>query len=427
MKYCILVLMMWLSVKAPAQSQPVGSSMKMDLENLINEALRNNPDIKATAHQMGVTRARVPQAGALDDPTLEFMRDEMPGFRWNDARFVKLELNQRFRFPSKLSQESDLAEIEAEHSHHEHLEKSNEVLALLKSAYYELWIVQQSIQLTEENARLLRQFTDVAQTKYGVGQVPQQDVLKAYVEIAKIENQLIALRQRELSTKSMLMSILNRNPKDTLGVATFPDSIVFKPSLETLQELALQSRPMLSHDSLGIEESRIRLSLAKKEFLPDFMLGLQYVTMPTGDFRGWTVKAGITLPFAPWSLGKASARVDEAAASVNRSTAVYNASRNMVLARVQDLFYKIQSSRRQLETYRVGVLPQARLSLQASMIAYQNGKTDFLMLIDAYRTLVDLSMESLMLRMEFEQGIAQLEQAVGLTDIASLEMKGNMK
>jgi outer membrane protein TolC len=97
----------------------------------------------------------------------------------------------------------------------------------------------------------------------------------------------------------------------------------------------------------------------------------------------------------------------------------------MVLARVQDLYFKTQASGRQLETYRTAVLPQARQSLQASMIAYQNGKTDFLMLIDAYRTLVDLSLESLFVRKEFEEAVAQLEQTVGMTDIASLEMKGN--
>jgi outer membrane protein TolC len=171
---------------------------------------------------------------------------------------------------------------------------------MLKLAYYELWIAQQSINMTEENARLLRQFTDVAQTKYGVGQVPQQDVLKAYVEIAKLENNLTALRQRELSAKSMLMSLLNRNPNDSLGVATLRDSIVFTPSLQALERLTLQSRPMLLHDSLGVEEGQVMLSLARREFLPDFMLGLQYVTAPSGDFRGWTVIAVISLPFAPW-------------------------------------------------------------------------------------------------------------------------------
>ena len=211
MKYILVaVFLLWRPHEVHSQSMPVVPGGKMDLRDLVAEALYNNPEINAAIHQMDVTRARVPQAGALDDPELEYMREEMPGFKWPDAMYSRLELTQMFRFPSKLSKQTELAQIEAEHAHHDHLEKMNEVLASLKSSYYELWFVQQSIQLTQENARLLRQFTDIAQTKYGVGQVSQQDVLKAYVEIAKIDNQLIDLRQRELSAKAMLMAILNR-------------------------------------------------------------------------------------------------------------------------------------------------------------------------------------------------------------------------
>ena len=422
MKYLIVAaLLLWRAYDAHSQPMPIVPGGKMDLRDLVAEALYNNPEINAAVHQMSVMEARVAQAGALDDPELEYMREEMPGFKWPDAMYSRLELTQMFRFPSKLSKQTELAQIEAEHAHHDHLEKMNEVLASLKSSYYELWFVQQSIQLTQENARLLRQFTNVAQTKYGVGEVPQQDVLKAYVELAKIDNQLIDLRQRELGAKAMLMATLNRQSKDTLGVATLPDNIQFTPTLDTLQALALEYRPMLLHDSLSVEESRMRLSLARKEFLPDFKLGLQYVTVPIGDFRGWSVRAGITLPFAPWTLGKANARVEEASASISRSKDQYTASRNMVASSIREFYFKAQASKRQIETYRTSILPQARQSLNASLTAYQNGRTDFLMLIDAYRTLVDLQMESLMTRMQFEQAVAELERAVGIDGIATLK------
>jgi outer membrane protein TolC len=67
------------------------------------------------------------------------------------------------------------------------------------------------------------------------------------------------------------------------------------------------------------------------------------------------------------------------------------------------------------------ILPQAQQSLKASITAYQNGRTDFLMLFDAYRTLVELSMESLMVRMQFEQAVAELERQVGVPDIVSMK------
>jgi cobalt-zinc-cadmium efflux system outer membrane protein len=93
----------------------------------------------------------------------------------------------------------------------------------------------------------------------------------------------------------------------------------------------------------------------------------------------------------------------------------------MVTSEITDLYYRVESAKRQIETYRTVILPQARQSVQASVAAYQTGRTDFLMLIDAYRTLVDLSMERLMLRMQFEQEVAELERAAGYMDIARLK------
>lgn len=410
----IPMLLVCVLVSTPGYSQQ--QIVTLELRQLVGEALRNNPEIQASLHQADAAHARVGQAGTLDDPALTYMREEMPGFRWNQSEMQRIELMQMIRFPSKLSKQNELAEIQAEHSHHEHYEKVLEVLAKLKSGYFELWFVQQSLALNQDNARLLQQFVSIAKTKFGVGDAALQEVLKANVELAKLENQGTVLQQQEQSAKAMLMAILNRQPNDTLGAAALSDSVVFRATLDTLQQLALQSRPMLLHDSLAVEESRAMLSLSKREYLPDIKLGIQYVTVPIGDFRGWSISAGITLPFAPWTLGKASSRVEEATATISKSSATLNASRNMVLSNVKDLYFKAQSARRQLDSYRTVILPQARQSLQASMTAYQNGRTDFLMLVDAYRTLVELSMESIMVRMQFEQAVSELERQVGVPD-----------
>jgi len=349
------------------------------------------------------------------------MREEMPGFRYSEAMYSRLELMQMVRFPTKLSTQGELARIQAEHAHHDHLEKINEVLEKLKSSYYELWFLQQNIVLTQENVRLMKQFSRIAQTRYGVGSGSQQEFLKSQVELAKLENELIVLRQKELSTKAMLMAILNRAPEDTVGLAVIPEEVVFRPTLDTLQTLALQHRAMLKHDSLSIDESQTMRSLAKQEYLPDLRFGLEYVTGPVDGFRGWSVTAGLTIPFMPWTLGKASARVEEATASIKRNTATYNASRNMVLADVRDLYFKVDADKRQLNAYRQIILPQAQQSLSASLAAYQSGRADFLMLIDAYRTLAELKMNYFMTRMEFEQTIAELERMVGYQNVASLK------
>lgn len=386
----------------------------LDIESLIAETMMHNPEILAAEEEMNVLAARIPQATALENPRLQYMREAMPGFRLDQPMDDRLELMQTFRFPTKLSAQGDLADIRAEHAHHTHQEKINDVVDRLREAYAELWFVQQNIVLNRENIRLLKQFTDLARTKYSVGQVPQQDVLKAQVELAMTVNESIALRQQELSAKAMLMAILNRGPKDTLGYAVIPEEVVFDKSLDSLRQLAPRLRPMLIHDSLMIVESETELSLARQEkFLPDFDLGLERMTSTTGGPEGWSIRAGVTIPFSPWTLGKGDAMVDEAQASIREMTAMYAASRNMVLSDVSDLWYKADAAKRQLDMYRAAILPQTRQALDASRSGYQGGTTGFLVLIDAYRTSVNLTREYFMTRMRFDQTVARLMRAVG--------------
>lgn len=418
MKY---LLILFLPMRLLAQQPDT-----LHLNDLVREALRNNPELKSFEYNRDMMELRTESEGTLPDLEFTYMREEMPRFRWNAAPMEKFGLMQMFPFPGKLSTETELAVIRAEHAHHEHMEKANEVLAKLRSMYFELWFVQQSIVLNRENYLLLEQFTKIAQTRYGVGQSSQQDVLKAFVEIARLENQLISLRQQELSAKAMLMSLLGRSPSDTLGVAAVPPNSGFLPTLDTLHQTAYRFRGMLLHDSLSVEEGEKMKSLAKKEYLPDFKFGIEFLRMPNNSgYRAWTVSAGITLPFAPWSLSRTSAKVEEASIGVDRARENLKNSRNMIRANISDLYLKAASFARQLENYTGVVVPQTQQALQASLMAYQTGNTDFLMLIDSYRMLVEVMMEKLMLRMQFEQAVAELKREVGYAGIFEVQRERN--
>lgn len=402
---------------APLKLFAQASTDTLDLSELVREALMNNPDIQAAELGRDAAEARLSQAGALDDPQLTYMREEMPGFRWNESQMQKIELMQMFRFPSKLSRQTEIAEINAEHAHHDHMEVANSVLAKVRSTYAELWYAQEAIRVNRDNARLLEQFTALAQTRYGVGTTPQQDVLKSYVETAKLDNELLQLRQMELTAKAMLRSLLNRRTSDTLGIAVMPAELRSLYPVDSLQALALKFRGMLLHDSLSVLESGAMVSLAKDEFIPDFRLGVQYVTIAAEKFRGWSVSGGITLPFAPWTLAKAHSRIEEAEIQLKSAQAKYGGSRNMVIATLRELYAKADAAKRQLANYSSVIVPQSRRALQASMLAYQTGKTDYLMLIDSYRMFTMLSMEQLMLRMQYEQTLAELVRTVGYSKI----------
>ncbi|MBS4027368.1 MAG: TolC family protein [Ignavibacteriales bacterium] len=419
--FFILLFSFAMISRSQQDSLVLPESQTLDLQFLIVEALQNNPEIQSAQLEWDMMKTKIPQAQTLTAPELQYMREEMPGFNIRDAMYSRFELMQMFHYPGKLKTMGELARIESEHAHHDHLEKINEVVAKLKMAYFDLWYVQQAMVLNRENIRLMNQFLQSAQTKFSTGETAMQDIFKVKVELAMLDNELVELRQKELSAKAMLMSILNRNEKDTMNYAFIPEEIIFSPTLEEVLNLAIQLRPMLKHDSLGVHEGNAMLSMAKLEYYPDFKVGLRYDNSPMTGFNGWSVSAGITLPFALWTKGKVDAQVEEANIFIDKANSQLTSTRNMIFSNIKSLYYKAQVYKQQLNTYQTIILPQARQSLDASLTAYQNGKTDFLMLLDSYRSLVDLTKMYFMLRMNFEQTNAELDKEVGYQNVAAIK------
>lgn len=415
----IIVSSLFLSAVARGQEDGLEQSQPtMLLEELLREALEKNADIQAAQHREDVAAARARQSGTLEDPQLGYAREQMPGFRFSEARMQKIEIAQAIRFPSKLSTESKVAAIALDRSRKSYDERVDEVLTNVRDAYYRLWFVQQSIQLDRENINLLKQFSKIAETKYSVGAASQQDVLKSYVELAKIENRIIDARQRELGAKAEVAALLDRSANDTVGAAQLSAEVAFPFSLDSLERIAVRRRPALLEDSLMVMQREMQHSLAQQGYLPDLRFGLTYVTFaPTTDFHGWSVSAGISLPFAPWTIGKAAGRVEEAEAAIQEAKANYRASRNEILSALRNEFFRVRALVQQSESYRAVIIPQARQSLEASVSAYQTGRTDFLQLIDAYRTLADLMTEQLKTRTEFERSAAELERIAGIVTL----------
>lgn len=391
-----------------------GDGFSPPLDSLVTEAIGNNPEIRAALHEIAIAKSRITREAGLDDPSLTYMREEMPGFRFADAMYSKIELMQMFRFPTKYGTQRTLADIQVTHAYHRHLEKINEVIAHLKQAYIDLWFIQQKLRQAGEHVRLMKRMAGVAELRFSTGSIPQADVLKLRVELIRLENDIIALRQEEIGTKALITAILSRAREDTVGVAVLPDELPDLPPLESLLELASRRRPLLLDDSLSVEEARSTLSLAGQGYLPDFSLGITYVRQPNLGLGGWSVSAGISLPFAPWVLPKAAARVEEAEASIRKAEETLKASQAYVQATLTELYNSASSRIRQLSQYRSAILPAADQALKATVTAYETGQTDFLMLLDAYRTTVDLETESLGLRREYELISADLERTVGI-------------
>jgi outer membrane protein TolC len=363
---------------------------------------------------MQMTDQWVPQAAALSDPEVTFKLMEIPGIQFNKAMYANVGIEQMVAYPSKLSTRKEIAIVQSEHAHHEHAEKILDVLTQLKSTYAMLWFARQVLQINRENQQLLLQVQQIVRANYAAGRASQPEVLRTNIELERLKSEEASLHQEITSAESMLRATLNRSNDAAVGRVELEPFTPLQVSYAELLAFAREHRPMLIHDSLSIVEGALRISLMKQEYIPDFKLSFEYVTYP-GQMRStWTAMAGVSIPFAPWTLSKTSARVQEATSEEAMRRSMFRATSNMLTSLVRDSYAKVKSLEIKVQSFTTSILPQTEQSLNATLTEYRTGRSSFLMLLDTYKMYQEIKMESAMARMKYEQGIADLEHQVGV-------------
>lgn len=388
-------------------------SSPLTLPALIEEALRNNPEILSMRQRWEAAKEEVPQARSLDDPQVSITQWAIPSnFNLGKADETWYGIGQSFPFPGKRSLRGQVATKGADADEQDYQAKVREVTARVKITYYQWYVIQKAISIHLEHQALLEEVIQIANQKYAVGQASQQDLLKAQVELSKLHNSLLVLEQEQVSAQAEFNALLNRPPQAPLGK---PEELTVHPvslTLDQLQQQALQDRPELKAAALTIEKSDRAKLLAKKNYLPDFMVEVQYWNVHTGADQ-WMATAKMTLPWV--FSAKYDARLRQATAEGEQAKADYTAIQNRTLFQLHDLFAKVQTAEQLIQVYQTGVLPQAEQSLEAARIGYQHGRAGFLDLINSERTLRDLQLEYYTALAQFGQYLAELEQAVGTT------------
>jgi len=389
------------------------------LDSLIAEALQNNPQLKAARHQTAAASSRVKQATAWDAPEIgvEFYQTPVQSFPnpFRDQMEYDYYFQQMFPFPGKLSAMGKMASSSAEMAGQDYFALERRIIKELKSAYYELYLVQRKISINVENQELMRKFTEIAAKLYQVGMGKQPDLLRAQTELSSLITEGLNLQREKRVIEAMINTLLSRSADQPLGYV--PDIGTHLPlwNYVQLQPLALENRPELKAMSYGIAMAKAELSLAKREYYPDLMGRVMYKDMANTSNDFWSAMVGVNVPLAFWSSRKYTAKTEETEVLVRKAEEEFANMKNMTLFEVQDALVRVQTNQNLVTLYKNTVIPQAEQTLQSTIAAYQTGKTEFLMLIDAYRMLLMAKLDYHMSVMNYMSSQAQLEQSVGLS------------
>ncbi len=407
-----------------------GSQQPSDLNDLhkLSDYLRyaslNNAELRAKFEQWKAALEQIPQAKALDDPkfTYSYFIEEVETRVGPQQQ--KFGIMQVFPWFGKIQARTDLAAAKAQAAQQRYETTKLKLFRQVKVAFYEFAYLATAIDIAKHNLELLQHFEEVARTKYLTATAIHPDIIRAQVELAKLEDILKSLQQLREPTVAKLNSVLNR-PID--AELNWPEKV--KPKQVPLDRKLLvqalkRANPELAELSWEIQAAKSSVELAKKKFYPDIGVGLDWIQTDSAIMPGQrdSGKDPVILMFSmniPLWQNNYKAAEQQAKVNVRKIQAQRTNTENKLLSSVFEVLYDIEDSQRKTHLYGDVLVAKAQELVQASETAYKAGTIGFLSLIDAQRMLLKYELDYERAVTNNQQKLAELEMLVG-TELSSL-------
>ncbi len=380
-------------VITPRSDSVAASDGRRSLEEWVDYALANNPRITSAVAQYEAAVQRIPQVTALPDPKLSYRHFfQEVETRVGPQQFA-VGLSQTLPWLGKLRLQGEMASQTAKAAAARVATVQNEIIAEVASAWYELYYFERALEIMRGNRDLVVHLERVARTRYGSGASGHPDVIRAQVELGKIENDLASLSDRKAPLLARLNAALNRPSTAPIAGPERAPIIRVTPTYEELIGQVVANNPNLQAITFDIAAATRSRERAMKEFLPDFSIGVDYIA--TDAARAPNVPGSGDDPFStaltmtlPVHRGKYRAGVREATARIANEQARRDQELNSLEAATVSTLFRLRDAERQIELYQTTLLPKANESLVATQRAYSAGGSTFADLIDAQRVLL---------------------------------------
>ncbi len=387
----------------------------LTLPQLLAEAERVHPAIKAEAQMIEAKRSRIPHVKSLPDPTVQvgWMGNIRPFSvqHLDPSSYRGISAMQEFLYPGKLKLRGQIAEKDVEAERWNLEAARRQVKAEVKSAYYELSAVDQALVVTQRNKVLLEKLARIAEEKYKVGKGLQQDVIRSQVEVSRVLQTFTMLNQRRRALVAKLNSLILR-PSDTpIGPLAPTQKGELNYSPEELTEKGVANSPEIRRQEQLIEQSQFAVNLARKDYYPDFRAGYDYWQRPDmPDMHGFNVAINIPIFYKT----KQREAVREATLTMESGKQSREAIRTALLFQVKEQYLQARASDELLTLYSKALVPQSALALESSMAAYGTGTLDFESLLANFKSVLEYEINYYEELANYQKSLVNLEQITGL-------------
>ena len=423
-----LVTMIFLPTISVNASE-ISHNSALSITSAVETALSNNPSLAEMQARYEAIAEIPSQMGALPDPviTLGTMNFPTGAFDREQEAMTQVQFgfSQMFPFPGKLSLQAEAAEFMANAAFFSVAEMQLKLAHSVTSKWWQIFYLDHAIDTIDTNQSLLRQFIEVARTKYETGNGLQQDVLLSQLELSKLIDKKIEVDSMRRQQVIVLNVLMDQPPQALMSLSTAVDqSLNSLLSESILHQIAEKERPLLKQKEQSLLAAESRLGLAKKNYYPDFNISVAYGDRagknPAGLGGGarsdmLSMMLGIKIPL--YADSKQSKAVKQRSIEYQQNRYALLDQKNQVRSEISASATDYERAKSQLLLLENGILPQARQTVQSMLAGYQVSQVDFLNLVRSQITLFNYELQYWKALAEAKQSLSRLTAAVGKESI----------
>lgn len=390
----------------------------LTLDALVDEALKNSPEIQVLEARARAAGYRIPLARSLPDPM--FM------FGYQNEGFRRLTIgkepnaqgmfgaSQMFYFPGKRDLKGEMATRDAESIAAEYRGTMLKVTSRVKEGFFDLFLAYKILDILGQRTDIFTMIEDAAAARYSGGMGSQQEVVMAQTEKYMLLEKEEMQKQKIQALQGIINSLVGREVNLPLGRPEPPPSLPYALGMEDLLDHMKTHSPELAAKQKMVESAEAKVKMAKKEYYPDVTLNAGYYPRTEGFLDMWSLTATVNIPL--YFRSKQRQAVFEADTNVVQAKRELAATEFMISSAVRENYSMMRTAEKLMALYREGLIPKTEQDIQLALSGYVTGKTEALTVITRLRNLIDAELLYWMQYTEREKAMARLHAITGTVD-----------
>jgi len=411
MRLLLIQLFLLLGIMSLHAAEPRQKSDKiLDLKLAVQTAQSNDPWLVGNRHKEEALLSRSIAAGSLPDPkiSLNLINIAADSFNFSQEAMTnaKIGVSQAFPAGDTLDIRKKQLEIKGSQMPFQRENRRGKIVVTVGQLWLNEYNARESIAIIKKNIPLFQQLVDIAAASYStaLGKTRQQDLVRAQLELTRLEDRLTILHQRQEMFQERLSEWLNGYFLDKYSgdasqtghpqMANFeiarklPDIKLLNAPLylspaPTGQEILfekLSSHPAVKNLEQKIRASEAGIDLAQQKYKPAWGVNAGYGYRASDRFgidRSDFFSVGVTFSVPLFTAN----RQDKEVSSAKSMASAVRTEKWQLLRKLMASFETAKAQLLRLndrqKLYRDKLLPQMSEQAEASLTAYTNDDGDF--------------------------------------------------